>query len=261
MTDHSSEHQTPAPPRRERLIIVVALLALAGIAWAFTAKLVRDMMHMDHAAMRQPGWNLPDMTFLVAMWTVMMVAMMAPAISPMVEAFATINRRRRERHAPHVATAVFVVGYLLAWGAFSIAAALLQIGLHQLDILDPMMDQTSSKLAAILFLVAGVYQLSPLKNACLTQCRSTHGFILSEWRDGAMGAVHMGWRHGLFCIGCCGALMLLLFAGSVMDLRWVAVLTGIVLAEKLLPRPDLVRWLVGAGLIAAGLWTLWQALM
>lgn len=180
MTDHSTEHQTFAPQRSERLIILFALLALTGMAWGYTWKLSHDMMHMDHAAMRQPGWNGPDMAFLVTMWTVMMVAMMTPAILPMVEAFATINRRRRERHAPHVATAIFVAGYLLAWLAFSIAAMAVQILLHGAGILDPMMDQTSSTLAALLFLVAGLYQLSPLKDACLTQCRSTHGFILSE---------------------------------------------------------------------------------
>lgn len=246
-------------PRRDRLVVVAALLAITGLAWAYTARLAHDMMHMDHAAMRQPGWSGEDVAYLLVMWLVMMVAMMATATAPMVEAFATINRRRRERQAPHVATAVFVGGYLLAWLGFSILATLAQLALHGQGLLDPMMEQTSGLLAGALFVAAGLYQLSPLKEVCLTRCRSTHAFILSEWREGPAGAVVMGLRHGWFCIGCCGALMMLLFAVSVMDIRWVAALTVMVSAEKLLPWPDLWRRGIGAGLIAYGIAALWHS--
>ena len=125
----------------------------------------------------------------------------------------------------------------------------MQIALHATGWLDAMMKQTSGPVAAGLFVIAGLYQWSSLKNICLTRCRSTQGFILSEWREGAIGALVMGCRHGLFCIGCCAPLMMLLFAVSVMDLRWVAGLTAIVLVEKLLPYPDFWRRLVGSGLI------------
>ena len=235
--------------RRDRIVITLALVALAGLAWAFTARQAALMAGMDHTSMRAPTWHRLDVALLFAMWGVMMVAMMTPAAGPMTVAFAAINRRRRERAAPYVATAVFVAGYLVAWAGFSMLATALQIALHAMGWLDPMMMQTSAPLAAALFLIAGLYQWSSLKDLCLTRCRSTEGFILSEWRDGATGALTMGGRHGLFCIGCCAPLMLLLFAVSVMDLRWVAGLTAVVLVEKLLPNPGFWRRLVGTGLI------------
>lgn len=245
------EAAEPSARRRDRLVVGLALLALVALAWAYTAYQARLMETMDHADMRQPGWRWRDAIALFAMWLVMMVAMMTPGVGPMTTAFATINRRRRARSQAYVATAVFVAGYLLAWAAFSALATVAQIGMHTTGLLDPMMMQTSHALAAGLFLLAGLYQLSALKEACLTRCRSTDGFILTEWRDGTAGALTMGWRHGHFCIGCCAALMLLLFAVSVMDLVWVALLTVLVMIEKLLPRPELWRRLIGAGLLLA----------
>jgi predicted metal-binding membrane protein len=249
----------PAAARREFWIVGAALTLLALLAWVFTAHQAMMMMHMDHGAMRQPGWTLRDAGLLLLMWSVMMIAMMTPAIAPMVTAFATINRRRRDRGAAFVRTPIFVAGYLLAWTGFSALASGLQIALHTVDLLDPMMAQTSPLVAAGLLAVAGLYQLSPFKDVCLSRCRSTEGFILSEWRDGPAGAVVMGLRHGLFCIGCCAPLMLLLFAGSVMDLRWVAGLTIVVMIEKLLPRPDISRRLIGGLLLAAAVFVLWQS--
>jgi len=181
------------------------------------------------------------------------MAMMLPGISPMVTAFAAINRRRRERAAPYVATSVFVVGYAIAWSCFGAAATAIQWQLDARGLVSPMMTATSPALTAGLFVLAGVYQLSPLKEVCLRHCRSPVGFILSEWRDGAVGAVVMGLRHGLFCIGCCAALMLLLFAVAIMDLRWVAALTLLVTAEKLLPKAHVWRRAIGLGLILVGL--------
>ena len=239
---------------RDKLVVGFSPAVLALLAWAFTSHQAHMMVQMDHSQMRAPAWSLTDAGLLLAMWSVMMIAMMTPAVGPMVTAYVTISRRRRERPAPYVATTVFVVGYLLAWIGFSILATLAQLTLHSLGSLDPMMMQTSRFVAAALCLAAGLYQWSPLKDVCLTRCRSTDGFILSEWRDGAAGAVIMGLRHGLFCIGCCAPLMLLLFAGSIMDLRWVAGLTIVVMFEKLLPRPDLWRRVIGVALLAAATW-------
>ena len=249
MRSEALQSNATANGRRDRIVIAVSLAALAGLAWAYTAHQAAMMTNMDHASMRAPTWNRLDATLLFAMWSVMMIAMMAPAVGPMTVAFAAINRRRRERAAPYIATSIFVAGYLLAWAGFSILATAMQIALHATGWLDAMMKQTSGPVAAGLFLIAGLYQWSSLKNICLTRCRSTQGFILSEWREGAIGALVMGCRHGLFCIGCCAPLMMLLFAVSVMDLRWVAGLTAIVLVEKLLPYPDFWRRLVGSGLI------------
>jgi predicted metal-binding membrane protein len=170
----------------------------------------------------------------------------------MVMAFATINHRRRERAAPYVPTAIFLLGYILAWAGFSALATALQWLLQEAGLLTTMMQSASYYFSAALFLAAGLYQFSPLKERCLNYCRSPDGFILSEWRDGAPGAVIMGLRHGLFCMGCCAALMVLLFAVAVMDLRWVAGLSVLVTMEKLLPGARLWRVGIGAGLLAAG---------
>ena len=254
MDTNAEDHAQNEFRRRDKLVVGVGLAVLALLAWIFTAHQAHMMVNMDHAHMRAPGWSLTDAGLLLAMWSIMMLAMMTPAVGPMVLAFANINRRRRERQAPYVATTVFVAGYLLAWIGFSIAATLAQLALHSLGSLDPMMVQTSAGVAAALCLAAGLYQWSPLKDVCLTRCRSIDGFILSEWRDGAAGAVIMGLRHGLYCIGCCAPLMLLLFAGSVMDLRWVAGLTIVAMLEKLLPQPDLWRRMIGCALLAAAVW-------
>ena len=173
----------------------------------------------------EPAWTPLDALLLVLMWSSMMAAMMVPGANPMVTAFATINRRRRERSAPYVSTPVFLLGYLLAWVGFSLVATGLQWLLQTIGLITTMMQSASLYWSAVLFLAAGLYQFSPLKERCLTCCRSTEGFILSEWRDGNLGAVVMGLRHGLFCMGCCAGLMLLLFAIAIMDLRWVAALT------------------------------------
>lgn len=254
MDANPDDHLPDGSRTRDKRVVGTALAGLALLAWAITAHQAHMMANMDHAQMKAPGWTLASAGLLLAMWSIMMIAMMTPAVSPIVTAFAAINRRRRERAAPYVGTAIFVAGYLLAWIGFSIPATLLQLALHSLGSLDPMMMQTSAAVAAALCLAAGLYQWSPMKDACLTRCRSTDAFILSEWRDGAAGALIMGLRHGLFCIGCCAPLMLLLFAGSMMDLRWIAGLTIVVMLEKLLPRPDMWRRIIGGVLLAAAAW-------
>jgi predicted metal-binding membrane protein len=253
---------TATLPRRERILVLALLLLVAGLAWALTILQALQMDAMEAAMWRdmnmsmngmEPAWTARNALLLLLMWSSMMAAMMLPGASPMVAAFASINRRRRGRGAPSVSTVVFLIGYLIAWVGFSLLATGLQWLLQRLGLLTTMLQSTSSYWSGALFFAAGLYQFSPLKQQCLAYCRSQEGFILSEWRDGEFGAVVMGVRHGLFCIGCCGGLMLLLFAVAVMDLRWVAALTALVTAEKLLPAPNLCRIAIGAGLIAAGL--------
>jgi predicted metal-binding membrane protein len=258
----SSELAIATLRRRERILVLAFVLLVAGLAWALTileavhmeameAEMWRDM-NMSMNGM-EPSWTPLDALLMLLMWSSMMAAMMLPGASPMVTAFATINRRRRERSAPYVSTPVFLLGYLLAWSGFSLAATGLQWLLQTVGLLTTMLQSTSSYWSGVLFLLAGLYQFSPLKERCLSYCRSTDGFILNEWRDGNLGAVVMGLRHGLFCMGCCGGLMLLLFAVAVMDLRWVAGLTAAVTAEKLLPMPAFWRVAIGVGLLATGL--------
>jgi predicted metal-binding membrane protein len=250
-----------ATPRYDRAIVVTLLVAVTLLCWTYTVHQA-NLMHEMGAGMGRdisrpmdgaPSWSLLDALLVFVMWAVMMAAMMVPGTSPMVTAFAAINRRRRELDAPYVPTAMFLAGYLVVWAGFAILATALQWLLQRIGLLSTMMQSASNYLSAALFLAAGLYQFSPLKEMCLTYCRSPDGFILSEWRDGPVGATIMGLRHGLFCMGCCAPLMALLFAIAVMDLRWVAALTVLVTAEKLFPGAKLWRLGIGVGLTAVGL--------
>jgi predicted metal-binding membrane protein len=249
------------PSRYDRGIVIMLLIGLTLLAWAYTAhqaSLMREMgtamgHDMDMPMSGPPSWSPLDALLVFVMWAVMMAAMMVPGTSPMVTAFATINRRRREREAPYVPTVLFLAGYLIVWTAFAMLATAAQWLLERIGLLSLMMRSASWYLSAALFLAAGLYQFSPLKEMCLAYCRSPDVFILSEWRDGPLGAIVMGLRHGLFCMGCCAPLMALLFAIAVMDLRWVAALTIMVTAEKLLPGARLWRFGIGFGLMAVGL--------
>jgi len=247
--------------RRDRAAVFLLLAVIGGLAWAYTVHQARDMDAMEAAMWRdmnmsmngmEPSWTLLDIALMLAMWSAMMAAMMLPGSAAMVAAFAAINRSRRERGAASVPTAIFIGGYLAVWGMFSVLAVLLQGALQIGGLVTTMLQSASLWLSAVLFLAAGLYQFSPLKERCLALCRSPDGFILSEWRDGGVGAFVMGTRHGLFCLGCCAALMLLLFAVAVMDLRWVAALAILVTAEKLLPGPRYWRVGIGVALIAGG---------
>ena len=241
---------------RDKLVVVVGLAAVCGLAWSVMVWQAGAMMPADTGggaamAMAGPTPVLVDFFLIYLMWVVMMVAMMVPGASPMIAAFAAINRRRREEGDPWVRTAVFLLGYLVAWSVFSAAAAVVQLMLEGTGLLTPMMASSSTALSATLFALAGLYQWTRLKDVCLRRCRTPIGFVLSEWRDGPAGAVVMGFRHGLFCVGCCAAIMGLLFAVAVMDLRWVATITVLVTLEKLLPRPRFWRHLVGAMFMGA----------
>jgi predicted metal-binding membrane protein len=250
------------PPRRDRIILASLLLLVAALAWAFTLHQTILMDEMEAAMWRdmnmsmndmQPSWNAIDAVMLFVMWSAMMAAMMIPGASPMITAFATINHRRQARAAPYVPTAAFLLGYLIVWAGFSVIATALQWLLQNLGLLTTMMRSSSYYWSAAPFAAAGLYQLSPLKEMCLAHCRSPDVFVLTEWRDGELGAVVMGLRHGLFCMGCCAALMLLLFAVAVMELRWVVALTVLVTSEKLLPGAKIWRLTIGAGLLAIAL--------
>jgi predicted metal-binding membrane protein len=159
---------------------------------------------------------------------------------------------RRLRQGPYGATGLFALGYLVVWAAFSIATTWAQWRLEQARLLSPAMATGSSALAGALFLLAGLYQLTPLKQACLRQCRSPFDFLTRYWRGGPFGALGMGLRHGFFCLGCCWAVMALLFVGRVMNMFWIAALALFVLIEKLVPAGRLLGRAGGIGLILWG---------
>jgi predicted metal-binding membrane protein len=205
-------------------------------------------------------WNHAQAAFMFVMWVVMMVAMMVPSAAPMILIFHRVASDRLTQGQPAVPTAVFLGGYLAVWAGFSALATGAQWLLHDAALLSPGMAAASPLLGGALLVAAGVFQLTPLKHACLTRCRTPLGFLLTEWREGVRGAWVMGLRHGMFCTVCCWALMALLFVGGVMNLLWVAALAIVVLGEKVLPRGDVLGRLGGVALIAWGAWVALHAL-
>ena len=206
------------------------------------------------AAMGMPmemPWAASDVFFTFAMWAVMMVGMMAPSAAPVLLVFAAARSGRGEgRLSP--AIVVFGLGYFAVWTGFSIGATLAQWGLHQAAMLSPAMASSNSRLSGAILLAAGAYQLTPWKGRCLTHCRSPLGFLMSNWRDGVSGAFRMGFRHGSYCLGCCWALMCILFVVGVMNLLWVAALTAMVLIEKIGPAGMIMARVAGAAMLVLG---------
>ena len=255
--------------RRDRVVVVAAIVIIAAIAWAYTVYLAEfgmgtgDMqMGLGMAMADLRSWSGADFALMYVMWLVMMVAMMAPSAAPMLLMFAAVNRKRRERQAPYVPTMVFLAGYVIIWGAFSLAATMGNFGLHQASLLSSMMGaSTSGYLGGALLLVAGVFQWSPLKYACLKQCRTPMGFIMTNWRDGQGGALRMGLEHGAYCLGCCWAVMLLLFVLGIMNLVWIAALAAFVLAEKVAPKGEWVSRATGVLMVGWGVWAIVNAAM
>jgi predicted metal-binding membrane protein len=240
-----------------RLAIAAALAGVTVLCWLYLFAEAADMAAMGDMTMAMPPKGAADLVLLLVMWWIMMIGMMLPSAAPMILTFATVNARRRARAKPGVPTALFAAGYLLAWGGFSIAATLAQWGLESAALVSPMaMSVTSTRLGGVLFLAAGLYQLTPLKHACLVACRSPFDFVVNRWRDGALGALRMGAEHGLSCLGCCWVLMALLFVFGAMNLVWVAVLAIAVLVEKLLPFGEWTARIGGLLLMGWGLWLL-----
>jgi predicted metal-binding membrane protein len=238
-----------------RLTIVAALTAVSALAWAYL--LAGAGMGMSEcgtagmATMTRAVWTPGYAVLLFFMWWVMMVAMMLPGAAPVILLFATVNRQQRDSGHPGVATSAFALGYLAAWAGFSLVAVILQWGFERTGILSPMLVASNATLGACLLLAAGAYQLTPIKHACLGQCRSPLGFLGTHWRRGARGALRMGLLHGAFCVGCCGFLMALMFLGGVMNLYWMAGLALFVLCEKTVPAG---HWLGAATGVALLVW-------
>jgi predicted metal-binding membrane protein len=192
---------------------------------------------MSMAWMRMPGQTWPGAAAsFLGMWVVMMVAMMLPSAAPMILLHARVYRTSVKTPHALAPTAVFAGGYVVAWVAFSVVATSLQWGLERGALVSATMVSTSPLLGGVLLLVAGIYQWTPYKRACLRYCRSPVQFVATHWRRGTAGAFYMGLEHGAFCVGCCWALMGLLFLGGVMNFLWIAVIAFFVLLEKVVPR-------------------------
>jgi predicted metal-binding membrane protein len=239
----------------------VALPAIAAICWVF---LLLSERSMGGDAAANPGWIaglmrlamhpedlVPYLATTVLMWGVMMVAMMVPAVLPMARAV-----ERAAQGGARGLPGAFAAGYLLAWSAFAVLAAGLQWALHQSGWLQGRGLAVSPALGGGILVAAGLYQLTPFKNACLSHCRSPIRFVLEHWRPGRLGSLRMGLHHGLYCVGCCWLLMLLMFVGGAMSVVWMAALSILILAERILPEGPWVSRLPGALLAGAGV-ALW----
>lgn len=263
----ASAAHAAAPPLapRDRLIALASLGAITLLAWLHIVRVARGMDAMaapDHAAMHGPAgamalptmqpWGSADAAFAFIMWAVMMVAMMTPSAAPLVLMFHRMQPARVAGTSRP--SAALIAGYLTVWIGFSIAATALQGALHTAGLLARGADRVGPALGGALFVVVGAWQFTPLKHACLTHCRSPMDFLVTEWRAGTAGAFVMGLRHGAWCLGCCWALMLVLFAAGIMNLFWIAVLAGWILLEKTLPAAIPLRLAGGIIAIAAGSW-------
>ncbi len=244
-------------PEPGQLVVLGGIVILAGLTWLDLWRRASEMAMHDAMGMAMPAgapWDPLDLAGTGLMWGVMMIAMMLPSATPLLVLFARSQRLRVGVAEGSWRTGLLAAGYLVVWLGWSALAAGLQWVLHAFLLLSP--GAALSALAGgALLIVAGLYQVTPWKQACLRRCQSPLGFMLAHWREGRAGAFRMGVAHGVYCVGCCWALMALLFVGGVMNLVWVAALAVLILLEKVVPG----RWLSyasGAALIAWGLFVL-----
>ena len=257
----------PAMSRRDRLAALASLVGLAALAWTYlwwdAASMAGMAMHGEGmataGAMAMPAvsaWHIEPLLLTFLMWSVMMVGMMLPSAAPAILLYGSMVGKNRERRSALPAIWAFTAGYLAVWTGFSAAAAGLQALLEANALLTPMMVSASHWLTGGLLVAAGIYQWLPVKQACLEKCRAPLQFFMFHWRPGLTGAFRMGAGHSAFCLGCCWVLMLLLFTAGVMNLLWVALIAGFVIAEKLLPAGAFTGRLAGIGLAIAGVATI-----
>ncbi|HEU4371161.1 MAG TPA: DUF2182 domain-containing protein [Methylomirabilota bacterium] len=229
---------------RTTVLTYAMLLALTGVAWARVLwwALTDDMAGMD--MVMTAGWL--DGLAYVAAWGVMMAAMMLPSALPMIGLYAVTQRSAAGAGARVMPVALFTLVYLGLWAASGIPIYLASVALSALD------ARPRAWVVAALLVVAGAFQLSPLKRGCLRRCRSPLGFFLGRWRGGWRGGLALGWAHAIYCLGCCWALMVVLVAAGAMGLAWVLLVAAVVAAEKLLPRGEWIAWATGVVLVLLG---------
>ncbi len=241
-----------APPGvQTRRAVTAALVLLTAVAWAYLVFLSLRMSEMGSpfAMPMTAAWTPQDAVLMWSMWSVMMAGMMLPSAAPMISAYARTIRAGAP--GPHGSTPLFVAGYLAVWSGFAAVATGAEWALHDAALVDAMGVSTSAWLGGLLLLAAGAYQFTGAKDACLRQCRSPLGFLLNNWRNGGRGALALGVRHGALCVGCCWALMAMLFVLGVMNLWWIALLAAVVLVEKFVPSQAITRSL-GVGFVVWG---------
>jgi len=269
--------------RHERRIVLCSLVAVLVLAWTWTlagagmgmsafemtamtgprligaapgaahGEAASPMPDMADAISTQAPWTPGYAAVVFTMWWMMMIAMMLPSAAPMILLYARVHRRHQARLGPYASTASFALGYIVTWGVFSTAATAAQWYLEHAGALSPLLASEAAWLGAAILVAAGVWQLTPVKHACLRRCRAPVEFLSRRWRPGRGGAFAMGVEHGAFCVGCCWVLMSLLFFGGIMNLWWIAGLALLVLLEKTMPAGHGAGRMFGVGLILWGL--------
>jgi predicted metal-binding membrane protein len=252
--------------RRDRRVVLTAIIVVTASAMVYVWMLAASMRAMDMTGMDIDGmppmlaptfapWSAGQGMLTFIMWAVMMVGMMTPSAAPMLLLYARVGRQARQNAYPFAATGWFAAGYLLMWFGFALIATALQWLLERAALLTPMLASSSHVFGAVVLIAAGGYQWLAVKDRCLSQCQSPLAFIQQHGGFSATpcGALRLGIRHGLYCVGCCWALMMLLFVGGVMNTLWIAALSLLVLLEKLAPLGRLIPRLAGVILISLGL--------
>ena len=239
---------------RENLFILSALILLSALAWAATVYQADGMgwgMFTCSMTMGTP-FSVSNAFLYVALWGVMMVAMMLPAMTPIIEVFQAMARRRQEQLLPFTPVWVFVAGYLVLWTLTGGVGYAADLAIQSLPTQFPALHAYGMAIGGVTLIAAGLYQLTPLKYLCLSQCRSPMGFLLSSWRDGHWGAFRMGVDHGLYCLGCCWSLMVVLFVVGTMNLVWMGILSAVIFVEKIVPQGAVIGKAMGIALIVLG---------
>ena len=257
---------------KDRIITIAALAVLTLLSWIWVLSGAgTGMSSVSMSTFKFPppvmdgmtmAWSPGYAALMLAMWWIMMIAMMVPSAAPMILLYGRVSRHAQKKGQMAqgvLPTFVFVLGYLAAWLGFSALATGAQWGLERAGLVHQMlMWSTSTTLTGLFLIAAGAYQLTPLKQACLEHCRSPAGYLSEHWRDGRSGAFQMGLTHGTYCLGCCWVLMALLFAGGVMNLVWIAGIAIIVLIEKVAPGGARFGQGLAALMVGGGLWLLLQ---
>ena len=253
----SKSSPTLAAAKRDRFIIIGGIAVIAILAWVWLANMALDMPSGNMMSMASTNpWASSELYSMLLMWVIMMVGMMLPSATPMILIYTRAVHKKSSSTDAKILSSIFITGYLLIWVFFSVAATLLQASLQDFNLISTMLESNSDALAGTLFIMAGLYQITPLKRACLNGCRSPLNFILNNWKGGRKGGLLMGLEHGLLCVGCCWMMMLLLFAVGVMNLFWVASLAVLVLIEKAFPRGEWTARVGGISMLCAGVYFL-----
>jgi predicted metal-binding membrane protein len=258
--------------KRDRKVVLTGLALISVLSWAYMFYLAGKMhtglqtskgvqTALQGASMPKiAAWTSTDLFFVFLMWVVMMIAMMIPSAAPFILTFSKVMRKRHTQEDPYKTTGFFVLGYLTVWAGFSLLATFVQWGLFSATLLTASIGRIVPTLGGAILLAAGIFQWTPLKQACLSHCRTPIGFLLEDWREGNRGAFVMGLQHGGFCTACCWALMALMFVAGVMNVLWMALIAILILIEKVAPAGDWFGRAAGIGLAAWGGWLILSVL-